>query len=85
MEEAEHFANEVGFPVIVRPSYVLSGAAMNIVSNPNELSHYLSLAAKVSKQYPVVISRFIEDAKEIEMDAVARNGEIVCYAICEHV
>jgi carbamoyl-phosphate synthase large subunit len=85
MEESEAFAEEVGFPVIVRPSYVLSGAAMNIVSNPNELNHFLSLAANVSKQYPVVVSRFIEDAKEIEMDAVARNGEIVCYAISEHV
>jgi carbamoyl-phosphate synthase large subunit len=85
MEESEAFADEVGFPVIVRPSYVLSGAAMNIVSNPNELKHFLSLAAKVSRQYPVVVSRFIEDAKEIEMDAVARNGEIVCYAISEHV
>jgi carbamoyl-phosphate synthase large subunit len=84
-EEVEAFAEEVGFPVIVRPSYVLSGAAMNIVSNPNELNHFLNLAAKVSKQYPVVVSRFIEDAKEIEMDAVARNGEIICYAISEHV
>ena len=83
--EVQQFAEEAGFPVIVRPSYVLSGAAMNIVSNKNELNHYLELAANVSKQYPVVVSRFIEDAKEIEMDAVARNGEIVCYAICEHV
>ncbi len=85
IEEVETFVEEVGFPVIVRPSYVLSGAAMNIVSNRNELTHFLSLAARVSKQYPVVVSRFIEDAKEIEMDAVARNGEIICYAISEHV
>jgi carbamoyl-phosphate synthase large subunit len=85
VEEAEEFVDEVGYPVIVRPSYVLSGAAMNIVSNKNELAHNLGLAAKVSRQYPVVISRFVEDAKEIEMDAVARHGEIVCYAISEHV
>jgi carbamoyl-phosphate synthase large subunit len=83
--DVEAFAAEVGFPVIVRPSYVLSGAAMNVVSNKNELAHFLELAAEVSKQYPVVVSQFIEDAKEIEMDAVARNGEIVCYAISEHV
>jgi carbamoyl-phosphate synthase large subunit len=85
VEDAEKFVEEAGYPVIVRPSYVLSGAAMNIVSNKSELAHYLNLASKVSKQYPVVISRFIEDAKEIEMDAVARHGEVVCYAISEHV
>jgi carbamoyl-phosphate synthase large subunit len=79
------FTKEVGFPVIVRPSYVLSGAAMNIVSNRSELDHFLEMAAQVSKQYPVVVSKFIEDSKEIEMDAVARNGEIICYAISEHV
>jgi len=79
------FTREVGFPVIVRPSYVLSGAAMNIVSNSSELDHFLEMAAEVSKQYPVVVSKFIEDAKEIEMDAVASNGEIICYAISEHV
>ncbi len=79
------FTEEVGFPVIVRPSYVLSGAAMNIVSNRSELEHFLQMATMVSKQYPVVVSRFIEDAKEIEMDAVARDGEIICYAISEHV
>lgn len=79
------FTEEAGFPVIVRPSYVLSGAAMNIVSNKSELEHFLKMATEVSKQYPVVISRFIEDAKEIEMDAVARDGEIICYAISEHV
>jgi carbamoyl-phosphate synthase large subunit len=83
--DVENFAEEVGFPVIVRPSYVLSGAAMNIVSNKNELTHFLELAANVSKQYPVVVSQFIEDAKEIEMDAVAGKGEIICYAISEHV
>jgi carbamoyl-phosphate synthase large subunit len=79
------FTEDVGFPVIVRPSYVLSGAAMNIVSNRSELEHFLEMAAEVSKQYPVVVSKFIEDAKEIEMDAVAREGEIICYAISEHV
>ena len=79
------FVDEIGFPVLIRPSYVLSGAAMNVVSNTNELSHYLDLAAQVSKQYPVVVSEFIENAKEIEIDAVAREGEIIAYAISEHV
>jgi len=79
------FVDRIGFPVLVRPSYVLSGAAMNVVSNKNELSHFLDLAARVSKQYPVVVSEFIENAKEIEIDAVARNGEILAYAISEHV
>jgi carbamoyl-phosphate synthase large subunit len=85
VQDVIKFTEEVGFPVIVRPSYVLSGAAMNIVSNRNELDHFLEMAAQVSKQYPVVVSKFIEDAKEIEMDAVAKEGEIVCYAISEHV
>jgi carbamoyl-phosphate synthase large subunit len=79
------FVDRIGFPVLIRPSYVLSGAAMNVVSNRNELSHYLDLAARVSKQYPVVVSEFIENAKEIEIDAVAREGEIIAYAISEHV
>ncbi len=79
------FAEKVGFPVLIRPSYVLSGAAMNVVSNPTELDHFLELAANVSKQYPVVVSDFIENAKEIEYDAVADHGEIVSYAISEHV
>jgi carbamoyl-phosphate synthase large subunit len=79
------FVDRIGFPVLIRPSYVLSGAAMNVVSNRNELSHFLDLATKVSKQYPVVVSEFIENAKEIEMDAVAREGEIIAYAISEHV
>ncbi len=79
------FVDRIGFPVLIRPSYVLSGAAMNVVSNRNELSHFLDLATRVSKQYPVVVSEFIENAKEIEMDAVAREGEIVAYAISEHV
>jgi carbamoyl-phosphate synthase large subunit len=83
--ESYDFVDEVGFPVLIRPSYVLSGAAMNVVSNKEEMEHYLSLAAKVSKQYPVVISEFIEQAKEIELDAVARNGELIAYAISEHV
>jgi len=79
------FVDRIGFPVLIRPSYVLSGAAMNVVSNKNELTHYLELAARVSKQYPVVVSEFIESAKEIEIDAVARDGEILAYAISEHV
>jgi carbamoyl-phosphate synthase large subunit len=85
VKDVYKFTEEVGFPVIVRPSYVLSGAAMNIVSNRTELEHFLEMAAEVSKQYPVVVSKFIEDAKEIEMDAVAKDGEIICYAISEHV
>jgi carbamoyl-phosphate synthase large subunit len=79
------FVDQIGFPVLIRPSYVLSGAAMNVVSNRNELSHYLDLAARVSKQYPVVVSEFIENAKEIEIDAVAEEGNIIAYAISEHV
>ncbi|HOO98784.1 MAG TPA: carbamoyl-phosphate synthase (glutamine-hydrolyzing) large subunit [Bacteroidales bacterium] len=85
VDEINSFVDRIGFPVLIRPSYVLSGAAMNVVSNKNELTHYLELAAKVSKQYPVVVSEFIENAKEIEIDAVARSGEIVAYAISEHV
>jgi carbamoyl-phosphate synthase large subunit len=85
IEETNNFINTVGFPVLIRPSYVLSGAAMNVVSNKEELEHFLSLAAKVSKQYPVVVSEFIEQAKEIEIDAVAKNGELLVYALSEHV
>ncbi|MCH6550886.1 MAG: carbamoyl-phosphate synthase (glutamine-hydrolyzing) large subunit, partial [Planctomycetes bacterium] len=83
--DAKRFAREVGYPVLVRPSYVLSGAAMAVASNDNELSRYLHEAAKVSPEYPTVISKFLENAKEIEFDAVARDGGIVAYAICEHV
>nr|WP_321407411.1 carbamoyl-phosphate synthase (glutamine-hydrolyzing) large subunit [uncultured Carboxylicivirga sp.] len=79
------FVDEVGFPVLVRPSYVLSGAAMNVVSNKDELEHFLTLAANVSKEFPVVVSEFIEEAKEIEIDAVANNGEVIAYAISEHI
>jgi carbamoyl-phosphate synthase large subunit len=79
------FVDRIGFPVLVRPSYVLSGAAMNVVSNKSELSHFLDLATQVSKQHPVVVSEFIENAKEIEVDAVANEGEIMAYAISEHV
>jgi carbamoyl-phosphate synthase large subunit len=85
VEDIFSFVDEVGFPVLVRPSYVLSGAAMNVVSNRDELEHFLQLAANVSKQYPVVVSEFIEQAKEIEVDAVARNGEVIAYAISEHI
>jgi carbamoyl-phosphate synthase large subunit len=79
------FVDVVGYPVLIRPSYVLSGAAMNVVSNADELEHFLELAANVSKQYPVVVSEFIQNAKEIEYDAVANKGDIVAYAISEHV
>lgn len=79
------FADEVGFPLLIRPSYVLSGAAMNVVSNKEELDHFLKLATKVSKQHPVVVTEFIENAKEIEIDAVGKNGEMIAYAISEHV
>ena len=79
------FVDEVGFPLLVRPSYVLSGAAMNVCSNNSELERFLTLATEVSSKYPVVVSEFIEDAKEIEMDAVAQNGELIVYAISEHV
>ncbi len=85
IEDIYKFVDEVGFPVLVRPSYVLSGAAMNVVSNRDELQGFLELATQVSKQYPVVVSEFIEQAKEIEVDAVAKDGEIVAYAISEHV
>ena len=85
LEDIQAFVQEVGFPVLVRPSYVLSGAAMNICSNNEELERFLALAANVSKQHPVVVSRFIEHAKEVEMDAVAREGEIIAYAISEHI
>jgi len=85
IEEIHKFIDEVGFPVLIRPSYVLSGAAMNVVSNHDQLGHFLELAANVSKEYPVVVSEFIEQAKEIEIDAVAHNGEVVAYAISEHV
>jgi carbamoyl-phosphate synthase large subunit len=85
MQEIYGFADEVGFPLLIRPSYVLSGAAMNVVSNKEELQYFLGLAADISPDHPVVVSEFIEGAKEIEMDAVASNGEIVDYAISEHV
>ena len=85
MEDIDAFIEEVGFPVLVRPSYVLSGAAMNVCSNKEELHRFLQLAANVSKKHPVVVSQFIERAKEVEMDAVAQNGEIIAYAISEHI
>ncbi len=85
LEEARKFANDVGYPVLVRPSYVLSGAAMAVASNDEELAQYLQKAARVSPEHPTVISKFLENAKEIEMDAVARDGEIIAYAISEHV
>ena len=85
MKDIAAFIDKVGFPVLVRPSYVLSGAAMNVCSNNDELNRFLELAADVSQKHPVVVSRFIEHAKEIEMDAVAQDGEIVAYAISEHI
>ena len=85
MADIEEFVDEVGYPVLVRPSYVLSGAAMNVCSNEEELQRFLLLAANVSKQHPVVVSEFIQEAKEIELDAVAQNGEIKLYAISEHI
>ena len=85
MDDIRRFIDRVGFPVLVRPSYVLSGAAMNVCSNMDELERFLQLAANVSEDHPVVVSRFIENAKEIEMDAVARDGEILAYAISEHI
>ena len=85
MRDVTAFVREVGFPVLVRPSYVLSGAAMNVCSNFEEMERFLKLAANVSKQHPVVVSQFIEHAKEVEMDAVARDGDIIAYAISEHV
>ena len=85
LEDINEFVDEVGFPVLVRPSYVLSGAAMNVCSNQEELERFLKLAANVSKKHPVVVSQFIEHAKEVEMDAVAQNGEIIAYAISEHI
>ena len=85
MKDIAAFIDKVGFPVLVRPSYVLSGAAMNVCSNNEELNRFLKLAANVSQKHPVVVSRFIEHSKEIEMDAVAQDGEIVAYAISEHI
>ena len=85
LSDIDQFISEVGFPVLVRPSYVLSGAAMNVCSNQEELYRFLELAADVSKEHPVVVSQFIEHAKEVEIDAVAQRGEIVAYAISEHI
>lgn len=85
LDDIYDFVDEVGYPVLVRPSYVLSGAAMNVCSNNTELEMFLKLAANVSKQHPVVVSEFIQNAKEIEMDAVARDGEVLLYAISEHI
>ena len=85
MDDIDRFIERVGFPVLVRPSYVLSGAAMHVCSNEDELKRFLQLAANVSEDHPVVVSKFIEHAKEIEMDAVAKNGEVIAYAISEHI
>ena len=85
MDDINKFIEKVGFPVLVRPSYVLSGAAMNVCSNQDELERFLQLAANISKKHPVVVSKFHEHNKEIEMDAVAKDGEIIAYAISEHI
>lgn len=85
LDNIRDFIKEVGYPVLIRPSYVLSGAAMNVCSNDEELENFLGLAAEVSQKHPVVVSEFLQNAKEIELDAVAKNGEIIVYAIAEHV
>jgi carbamoyl-phosphate synthase large subunit len=85
LAEAKAFAEEVGYPVLIRPSYVLSGAAMSIVLTEEELEGYLNRASTISREYPVVISKFITDAREIDVDAVADDGELFCYAISGHV
>lgn len=85
IDDVYNFVNKVDYPVLIRPSYVLSGSAMNIVSNKNELNKYLKLATKISKDYPVIVSKFITEAKEIEFDGVSKNGEVILYAISEHV
>ena len=85
MEDVRKFIDEVGYPVLVRPSYVLSGAAMNVCHDDDELRRFLEAASEVSKEYPVVISQFMTETNEIEFDGVARNGEIVEYGISEHV
>ena len=85
LEDIQEFVKEVGFPVLVRPSYVLSGAAMNVCHNEEELERFLQMATEVSKEFPVVVSQFMQETKEIEFDAVAQNGEVVEYAISEHV
>ena len=85
MDEIDAFIREVGFPILIRPSYVLSGAAMNVCHTKEQMIEFLNIAAQVSKEYPVVVSEFLQDAKEIEFDAVAQNGEIVEYAISEHI
>ena len=85
IEDMEAFVEKVGYPVLVRPSYVLSGAAMNVCYNEEELKEFLQMAKEVSKEFPVVVSQFMLDTKEIEFDAVAKNGEVVEYAISEHI
>lgn len=85
IEEAKKFCEEVEFPCMVRPSYVLSGAAMNVATSSKDLESYLKDAAAVSKEYPVVISKFITEAKEIDVDAVAQDGQLICMAVSEHV
>jgi len=84
-EDINKFIDEVGFPVLIRPSYVLSGAAMRVVSNRDELENALRNAAVVSQEHPVVVTEFMQRAKEVEIDAVAQNGIIKCYAISEHI
>lgn len=85
LQSAFTFCNEVGYPCLIRPSYVLSGAAMNVAQNDQDLEEYLKSAAEVSKDHPVVISKFLMDAKEIDVDAVAKDGEVYCMAVSEHV
>ena len=85
LDDVKDFVKKVGYPVLVRPSYVLSGAAMNVCYDQEELERFLQMASEVSKEYPVVVSQFMQETKEIEFDAVAQNGEIVEYAISEHI
>ncbi len=85
LDDVKEFVKKVGYPVLVRPSYVLSGAAMNVCYDQEELERFLQMASEVSKEYPVVVSQFMQETKEIEFDAVAQNGEIVEYAISEHI
>merc|ERR1719379_1090559 len=85
LDDAEAFCDQVGFPVLVRPSYVLSGAAMNVVRSAEDLDRFLNEATAVSKEHPVVITKFIEGSREIELDAIAQDGKLIVQAVAEHV
>ena len=85
VDAAKEFCNKVGYPCIIRPSYVLSGAAMNVANSPQDLERFLKAAKEVSSEFPVVVSKFIMDAKEIDVDAVCKDGKLICMAVSEHV